>query len=198
MTNEPNAIEATELALYAVNDGDLYRQRATPIMENLVRKHMRGTYDATLALKAWQYLADDAAKAYRKEFSMVGGFDKPTREAAAKRIADYYAEGLAELVAVAQRDRDNAAQWSLATIKAANEKAGRYFFSRDTMRFFGDTMGSFRVRCFDGKVYLQRVKPMRERDGRDMGGVGDLREFDPASGEIGSVGKPCPRSIGEG
>lgn len=197
MRTEPNSVEACELALYAVNDANLYRQRALPIMENLVRKHMRGTYDATLALKAWQYLADDAAKAYRKEFAMTGGFDKPTREAAAARIADHYAEGLADLVGLATTDRDNAARWTLAAIKAANEKAGRYFFSRDTMRFFGDTMASFRVRCFDGKVYIQRVKPMRDRDGRNMGGTGDLREFDPITGEIGSVGKPSPRSLGE-
>lgn len=76
-------------------------------------------------------------------------------------------------------------RWTLADIKAANESAGRYFFSRDTMRFFGDTMRSFSVRHDGGKVYLIRVRPMRDRDGRNMGGVGQVREFNPATGDIG-------------
>ena len=39
MTKQPaNEIDARELALYATNDGDLYRQRAQPIMLNLARK----------------------------------------------------------------------------------------------------------------------------------------------------------------
>jgi hypothetical protein len=32
----------------------------------------------------------------------------------------------------------------------------RYFFSRDTMRFFGDTMRSFGTKQLDGVVYLYR------------------------------------------
>lgn len=191
-----NQVEATELALYTCNSGDLYNQRAQPILANLAKKKLKGTYDAALALKLWRYLADDAAKAYRREFNMVGGFDTATRAATAVRLAEYYAEALDEWVAQFRLDRDNKARWTLSAIKAANDKAGRYFFTKDTMKFFGDTMASFKVRCFDGKIYLQRVKPMRDRDGRNMGGVGELREFDPRTGEIGSVGKPSPRSIG--
>jgi hypothetical protein len=91
---ECDAVEAQELALYAVNTGDLYRQRAQPIIANLARKIVAGKYDAALALKAWRYLADDAAQRYRREFSMVGGFSPATRDAASAEIAQRYAEEL--------------------------------------------------------------------------------------------------------
>jgi hypothetical protein len=32
----------------------------------------------------------------------------------------------------------------------------RYFFSRDTMRFFGDTMRSYGIKRLDGVVYMYR------------------------------------------
>lgn len=80
-------------------------------------------------------------------------------------------------------------RYTLSEVKAANDRAGFYFFSRDTMRFFGDTMRSFKLEHVmeDGKpvVYLVRVRPMRDRDGRNMGGVGNRRVFDPATGDIG-------------
>jgi hypothetical protein len=82
----------------------------------------------------------------------------------------------------------NSKKWTLAEIKEANTAAGQYFFSRDTMKFFGDTMRSFKVDHDDqGRVYVVRVKQMRDRDGRNMGGVGDRREFDPATGHISTV-----------
>lgn len=61
-----------ELVLYAQNDGDLYRQRVQPIMANLRKKMEKGTYDPEKAIKVWQYLADDAAKRYTKEFGNNG------------------------------------------------------------------------------------------------------------------------------
>ena len=44
------------------NDAQLYQSQAKPIMENLARKMIKGTYNHTLAVKAWQYLADAGAK----------------------------------------------------------------------------------------------------------------------------------------
>lgn len=79
--------------------------------------------------------------------------------------------------------------WSLAEVRARNMEAGFYFFSRDTMRFFGDTMRSFAVRNRPDGVFIERLKPMRTRDGRDMGGVGSLYRFDPDTGHIGSVSR---------
>ena len=75
---------------------------------------------------------------------------------------------------------------TLSDIRAANTAAGFYFFSRDTMRAFGDTMRSFAVRRRDGMILIERVRPMRDRDGRSMGGVGKLYRFDPATGGVNS------------
>ena len=92
--------EAHELALYAVNDGTLYRQRAQPIMANLRKKIRKGTYDATKAIKLWCYLADAAAQAYTKESGSgglngsYGVFSKADRALAAKEIAAHYDEEL--------------------------------------------------------------------------------------------------------
>jgi hypothetical protein len=53
-----------DIFLAGTNDSDLYRQRITPIISNLRRKIAEGTYDATLALKLWQYAADDMVRQY--------------------------------------------------------------------------------------------------------------------------------------
>lgn len=64
--------DADELLLYIENDGDLYRQQATPIMANLARRMLKNTYDSTKAVKLWRYLADAGAKKYTKEFGTPG------------------------------------------------------------------------------------------------------------------------------
>jgi hypothetical protein len=76
-------------------------------------------------------------------------------------------------------------RWTLSAIRLANLEAGFYFFSPATMRAFGDTMRSFRVIHRDGKVFIVRKRPMIDRDGVNHGGVGQIREFDPATGSIG-------------
>jgi hypothetical protein len=92
--------EAHELALFTVNDGTLYRQRAQPIMANLRKKIRSGKYDAQKALKLWAYLADAGAQAYTKEFGTPGPngsygvFSKADRALAAKELAEHYDEEL--------------------------------------------------------------------------------------------------------
>jgi hypothetical protein len=92
--------EAHELALFTVNDGTLYRQRAQPIMANLRKKIRSGKYDAAKALKLWAYLADAGAQAYTKEFGTPGPngsygvFSKADRALAAQEIAEHYDEEL--------------------------------------------------------------------------------------------------------
>ena len=87
--------DVDELVLYITNDGDLYRSRALPTIANLARKLKRGSYDKDLAIKAWQYLADDGVRKYDKEFVSGQGklfLDKATRTAIAKELRDYYEE----------------------------------------------------------------------------------------------------------
>ncbi len=85
-----------------------------------------------------------------------------------------------------------ATPWTLSEIRAASLAAGNHFFTRQTMRFFGDTMRSFRIvdggrLDAAGLVRFQRVRPMRSRDGCEMGGVGKVYTFNPATGDCAGI-----------
>ncbi len=92
--------EAHELALFGINDRDLYEKSAKPIMQNLRRKIAKGTYSATLALKLWEYHAERAVKAYEREFMSPGEgkrvFPPAVRREAAREFARHYDEELRE------------------------------------------------------------------------------------------------------
>lgn len=98
LKRNPRSIESHELTLFAVNDGNLYRQRIEPILKNLKRKIKSGKYDPALALKLWKYAADDAAQRYAKEFGGVwhSMFSVAARKETAKELAEYYTEQLRE------------------------------------------------------------------------------------------------------
>jgi len=86
-----------ELYLFAVNDGNLYRQRIAPIIKNLQRKIKKDIYDPTLALKLWKYAADDAAQRYTKEYGTGKGygiFTPTVRRYTALELQNYYEEEL--------------------------------------------------------------------------------------------------------
>ena len=87
--------DVNELVLYITNDGDLYRRRTLPIISNLAKKMKHGAYDPELAVKAWQYLADDGVRKYDKEFGSGQGklfLNKTTRTEIAKELRDHYEE----------------------------------------------------------------------------------------------------------
>src|SRR5688500_12494513 len=44
--------------------------------------------------------------------------------------------------------------WTISQIKSRNQINGGYFFSRETMRFFHNTMRDFSVRHIEEKVYV--------------------------------------------
>lgn len=95
---------ASELVLYAENDGDLYRQQRHPIELNLRRKIAKGTYRGDLSEKLWFYFATNAAKKYLREFGsppydLVAVFTAETRRMAAHQMrlnfeSEAKAEGL--------------------------------------------------------------------------------------------------------
>ena len=90
-----SAEDVDELVLYITNDSRLYHSRTIPIINNLARKMKAGKYDSELAVKAWQYLADDGVRQYDKEFGSGGGslfLPKNTRIEIAKQLRDYYLE----------------------------------------------------------------------------------------------------------
>ncbi len=64
--------ETQELYLFALHDGDLYRQQRESIEANLQRKFNKGIYDREKAAKMWLYFADNAAQKYHKDFRFYG------------------------------------------------------------------------------------------------------------------------------
>ena len=88
-----------ELFLYITNDSQIYRQRITPIINNLSKKVGKATYDGNKAIKAFMYAVNDGVKKYEKENASPGwakGIDKKTKEAIASELLDYYTEQIGE------------------------------------------------------------------------------------------------------
>lgn len=92
--------EATELTLYAINDGYLYEHSAMPIIINLQKKAKKGTYNKAMAIDAFYYLAQEAAKKYCKDFAHVEDapqiFDVTSRYTAAAAMLEHYEEQILE------------------------------------------------------------------------------------------------------
>ncbi len=84
--------EVRELTLYAENDSDTYHRMTMPTIKNLARKMKAGKFDKDLAVKAFLYVAEYAAKKYKKEFDGDDGvfykFNPATREEVAKNLLD--------------------------------------------------------------------------------------------------------------
>lgn len=187
MTNDT---DARELALFAENDGDLYRASVQPIIASLARKIAAGTYDAAKAVTLWRYAADSAAQRYTRAFSTPGPngsfgcFDPATRQAVAVMLADSYAEQVAEVGADMKAERENRKRWTLAAIKRANEAAGHYFFSRETLKFFGETMASFKAVCEGPDIYVERTRKAANAEAGSAAMVGSRYTFHPDTGHI--------------
>lgn len=80
---------------------------------------------------------------------------------------------------------------SLSELKYANEVAGHCFFSRDTMKFFGDTMKTLGMIRFEGKQYIYR-KPWMGRFAVWQIHLGDNPDF--PRGTMRSVPRDDPIS----
>lgn len=65
-------------------------------------------------------------------------------------------------------------------IKYASQKAERYFFSRQTMRAFGDTLRNFGVFQDNGKIFIHRKKPVKH-------GLTGTWLFNPETGSLTSI-----------
>jgi hypothetical protein len=82
--------------------------------------------------------------------------------------------------------RARARKWTVADIAAANEAGGFYFFSKDTMRCFGDTRKNFGVSHRDGEVYLRRLRNARNAPA-GYNDVGAEWLFDVETGNLRKV-----------
>jgi hypothetical protein len=82
--------ESRELFLYATNDGELYRQMSTPIINNLKKKAAKGIYNSDSAVDAWYRVATAASNKYYKDYGYK--FIVADRRAAAAEMEEYYRE----------------------------------------------------------------------------------------------------------
>ena len=91
-----NTSAAAELSLYAVNDARTYYGITNAVIENLRKKVAKDIYDDMKAVKAFEHVAQYAAKRYAYEFDDVRNwykmFNAATRRAAAEVILDHYRE----------------------------------------------------------------------------------------------------------
>ena len=88
--------EVDDLVLTAYNDPDIYRQRSTPIIDNLKKKMKKGIYERSKAEKLAKYLMDDVSKKYDDSTSGHTFSPNQRREAAAHwvlQFEDGYAHG---------------------------------------------------------------------------------------------------------
>jgi hypothetical protein len=96
MKTEIDHTGVEELDLYAENTGEIYNLKKS-ILQNIQRKIKNGSYKHALAPALWMYWVDAAAKRYGKEFGtstrVDAIFNRATRYALAKRLADRYRSG---------------------------------------------------------------------------------------------------------
>lgn len=85
---------ARELELYAENTREIYDRWTMPTVANLTRKYKRGQYDKAKAIKAWEYVAEAAAKMYAREFASQAQwhvmFNAATRRVVAATLEEAY------------------------------------------------------------------------------------------------------------
>lgn len=65
--------QGDELALSIENDGLLYRQMVTPIINNYARKKLKGIYNKSLAIKGILHIVEAGRRSYIKNFGSIGG-----------------------------------------------------------------------------------------------------------------------------
>ena len=82
--------ESRELFLYATNDGNLYRQMITPIINNMRKKAQKGIYNSDKAVDAWYPVATAASNKYGKDYGYT--FSVHDRYTAAVDMEEYYRE----------------------------------------------------------------------------------------------------------
>jgi hypothetical protein len=73
---------------------------------------------------------------------------------------------------------------TISEIKKATLETAPYFFSKETMRFFGQRMSSFSVKKQpDGRVRISA--PMFDRSGKNMGET--IRFFNPVNNQLETI-----------
>lgn len=77
-------------------------------------------------------------------------------------------------------------RWTIGEVADYVTECGSHFFTRETMKFWGDTRANWRARMIHGRLYVERIKAGRGEAGkatRDK--IGRLRPVDFERGCIG-------------
>lgn len=80
----------SQLELSIDNDGDLYRQRVSPIRKNLMTKIAQGKFDINLAPKIYLYLIDEGQKKFMKDVEDYKDYGVPITKAQKENLAKEY------------------------------------------------------------------------------------------------------------
>lgn len=98
---DPDVILARELALYAINDSQIYRQRIIPFIKNYARKKRKGIFDKKKAIEGLaNLLAKDVQKKYWEETlgTPPPDMDQATKIAFGEELLDDMMETIEEEV----------------------------------------------------------------------------------------------------
>jgi triphosphoribosyl-dephospho-CoA synthetase len=87
MSNDRDASD--ELLLYINNDGTLYRNHTRPLHQRLALAKASGTYDRLRALRGFDRVVDEGARAYRREFP-GSSFSVSDKKNAASEMLRYF------------------------------------------------------------------------------------------------------------
>lgn len=95
--SDPAAV--TELTLYAENTQSVYNVSVS-VIQNLQKKYNKGIFDKVKAVKAFEHVAEYAAKEYIREFKEPSKwcdmFNASTRRETAKELLNRYMDEITE------------------------------------------------------------------------------------------------------
>jgi len=88
------SVSSHELALYAINNRDVYAKNTVPAINCLARHLKRGDYDSVQALILWGHVADQAARRYARDFALPSDwsriFSVDDRRETAREMSEHY------------------------------------------------------------------------------------------------------------
>lgn len=160
MKNHPDLIGERIEWLLAGNYGYGAMKEAEKVLAQSSRANKVAALSILIAALEWHTPAREAVAMWKKLSSAEKGKLQKAIEAAIKsHIEDKEADATWQL----QHGKKEATALddikSVADVKRLMEEAGSPFFSRKTMKFFGDNMKNFGMRKEDGKIIIFRKKP---------------------------------------
>ena len=82
--------DAFDVALFAINTGELYRNTFLGITKNLYKKYLHNDYDEFQAKRAFEHTIPKIMQAYHKEIDPSVRLNAATTEIVAQELLDHY------------------------------------------------------------------------------------------------------------